>query len=155
MPTNNPRITVTLTPETAAVLKAMSEATEKSQSAIVGELLESTRPVFERVTHAIRAARLIEESARGEVAASLDRAQNRLEGQLRLQMADMDEAYRPLLEEAEAVKRRGVGGGVRTRSARATTPAPGRSTPVPVTRGSGHSTGGRPKGKKGSRRGGV
>ena len=106
MPTQNPRITVTLTPEVAAVLQAMSEETGSSQSAIVGELLAVSMPVFERVVQAARAARVMQESARSEIAAGLGRAQERLEAQIPLHLATIDEGFRPLLEHAEQVKRR-------------------------------------------------
>ena len=38
MPTQNPRLSITLKPEVAAVLRRVSELAEKSQSAFVAEL---------------------------------------------------------------------------------------------------------------------
>jgi hypothetical protein len=134
MPTANPRITITLTPEVHAVLREMSECTGNSQSAIVGGLLQTSLPVFERVVQAIRAARAIEVSAQTEIAAGLERAQDKLEDQMGLFLGTMDEAIKPVLQEAEKVARRAGSG--RTRSGR-TGPAVQGSTPVPVTRGSG------------------
>lgn len=170
MPTINPRITITLTPEAHAVLREVSAATEQSQSAIVGELVQMSLPVFQRVAAAVKAARAVEATAKGEIVASLERAQHRLEGQMRLQLHDMDEAFRPLLEHAEKVHRRssspgGAGAGegeVRPRSVRAApSPAPaepGRgkgSTPRPVTRGVGSPPAGSGRGKGKGRRGGL
>lgn len=134
MPTQNPRLTITLTPEVSAVLRQLSELTGNSQSATVGELLQMTLPVFERVAAGIKAAKEIQDSARAEIAEGLDRAQAKVEAQLGIVMADMDEGMRPLLEAAEKVRRRGgrtsaAGAGSRPRRA---------DDPRPVTRGSGH-----------------
>ncbi len=145
MPTLNPRLTITLTPACAAVLREMSQLVGESQSAIVGGLLESSLPVFERVVQATRAAANIQDSARSEISAGLGRAQAKLEDQLGLMLVDMDDKLRPLLDEAEKVTRRSSGGAeTTTRSgARVGVSAPpktakkGDSTPVPVTRGSG------------------
>jgi polyhydroxyalkanoate synthesis regulator protein len=142
MPTTNPRITITLTPGVAAVLRELSKLAGNSQSAIVGELLETSLPVFERVVSALRAAATIQESAKTEIASGLERAQSKLEKQMGLMLGDMDETMRPLLEQAEKVARRGAAPiGAATKRGR---------TPVPLTGGSGH-----PKvGKNGKRAGG-
>lgn len=137
MPTQNPRISITLTPACAAVLRELSLLAGNSQSAIVGELLETSLPVFERVVSALRAASTIQQSAKTEIAAGLDRAQAKLEGQMGLLVDDMDGALRPLLAEAERVSRRGAGA---AGSKRSVPVAPARkrlTTPVPLTGGSG------------------
>lgn len=142
MPTLNPRITVTLTPACSAVLRELSQLAGNSQSAIVGELLESSMPVFERVVAALRAASTIQQSAKQEIAAGLERAQDKLESQMGLMLGDMDVTMRPLLEAAEKVTRRGAGGAEERAHSRPTS-APkarvaGLVTPVPLTGGSGH-----------------
>jgi hypothetical protein len=119
MPTLNPRVSITLTPAVSAVLKEMSKLTGNSQSAIVGELLETSLPVFERVCTILRAAASVQESAKSEIAAGLDRAQSRLEEQIGLQLSDFDEIARPLLDAAEKVDRRP---GVRAQTAGSTRP---------------------------------
>ena len=106
MPTQNPRITITLTPEVHAVLTELSRETGQSLSSIVGELCGMSVPVFQRVVEAVRAAKEIQSAAGTEIAAGLERAQAKLEGQMQLVMGDMDEAFRPILVEAEKVKRR-------------------------------------------------
>lgn len=143
MPTLNPRITITLTPATAAVLRELSAVTGNSQSAIVADMMAMAVPVFEKVVAGLKAAQGIEASARAEIVAGLERAHTKIEAQLGLALGDMTESFRPLLEEAEKVKRRSPG-------ARGGAPAGGEvpagkrfrrgSTPVPVTRGSGHPT---------------
>lgn len=122
MPTLNPRITITLTPSVHALLRELSGLTGNSQSALVAELLETAAPVFERVVASLKAAATVHEEAKAQIAAGLDRAQSKLEEQMQLMLTTMDEGTRPLLEEAEKVKRRA-----------------GRvaSTPRPVTRGVG------------------
>lgn len=142
MPTFNPRITITLTPACAAVLRELSGLAGNSQSAIVGELLETSMPVLERVVIALRAASTIQASAKEEIAAGLHRAQQKLESQMGLMLGEMDELTRPMLEAAEKVTRRGAGGGAvgGKRSATAAEPRArkGLTTPVPLTGGSGH-----------------
>jgi hypothetical protein len=157
MPTLNPRITITLTPAVAAVLKEMSQLTGNSQSAIVGDLLQSSQPVLERIVLTLRAASTIQQEAAKEIASGMHRAQTKLEKQFDLALGTMDEGIRPLLEEAEKIKRRSgrAGGGVALAAPVPARSARAGSTPVPVTRGSGPQPGG-PKGKgKGVNRGRV
>jgi hypothetical protein len=156
MPTTNPRLTITLTPAVAAVLRELSGLAGNSQSAIVGELLETSLPVFERVVQAMRAAVTIRDSAKAEIADGLERAQAKLEAQLPLVMGHMDAAFLPLLEEAEKVTRRGP----RATEARAARTGArghlrGGSTPVALTGGSGSTKKVHTGGRKGGRGGGV
>ena len=157
MSTLNPRITITLTPACAAVLRELSQLAGNSQSAIVGELLETSLPVFERVVSALRAATTIQAAAKVEIASGLERAQVKLEDQMGLMLGDMDETMRPLLEAAEKVTRRGAGGGAGGRAlARPLAPpkaSKGLTTPVPLTGGSGHPKLGKSKAGKGGKRG--
>lgn len=113
MSTSNPRITVTLQPEVHAVLRRLSQLTKNSQSAIVGDLLMESLPVFERMAEVLDAAehlRLQGMKASDEVKDALSRAQGRMETQLGLVLDDFDAGNRPLLAEAEKVQRRGAGG---------------------------------------------
>jgi hypothetical protein len=155
MPTSNPRLTITLTPAVAAVLRDMSDLSGNSQSAIVGELLEMSLPVFERVAAGIRAARTMQATAKGEIVAGLQRAQEKLEQQLDLAMETMDDGLRPLLEHAERVQRRAAkrpeGGPLAGGRPAAKRP----STPHPLTGGSGGPNRAKTGGRKGGRRGRV
>lgn len=162
MPTKNPRISVTLTPESAAILAQIAKLSNGSVSSLVGELIETTRPVFERMAHALEAAALLENeanAAKQDIAAGLQRAQDRLETQLGLALDSMDDGLRPILEQAEKVSRRAARTPRRPREAEgprgAEEAAPAVSTPVPVTRGSGTPKRGKPGGGKGGRRAGV
>lgn len=109
MPAVNPRITITLQPSTHALLKRLSQLTGNSQSAIVGELLEGSEPIFERMTALLEAAAKLKAQglqATDEVRLGLEHAQARLEGQIGLAFDVMDEGGAPLLEQAERVSRR-------------------------------------------------
>ena len=116
MPAKSPRITVTLTPAVAAALRTMSELAGNSQSAIVGEILEQSTPMFERVVKVLQAAKRLKESSNREreriassIADDLEVAQARLEAQLGLQLEDLDRTAGDLADQAEKVERRGVG----------------------------------------------
>jgi len=113
MTTTNPRITVTLTPAVAAVLRELSALSGNSQSAIVGDLLQQSMPVFERMAKVMKAVALAKErgvqvndAALGEMRDGLERAQGRIEQEFGL----FDELVAPvtdLLDEAEKIRRRG------------------------------------------------
>lgn len=156
MPTPNPRLSVTLTPELAAILERLSEVTGSSKSSLVAELLLTSQPVFTRMAEALEAAaRMKGEALTGneDIAKGLLRAQERIEGQLGLCLDEMDTAFLPILKESEKVIRR----------ARATTAggvphgggagAGAGSTPVPVTRGLGGAKSPENRTVKGVRRG--
>lgn len=141
MPTKNPRLSVTLTPELSAVLDRLSVLADNSKSSLVAELLAEAVPIFERMITVLEAAHTLKAQASGgmaEIGAGLARAQARMETQLGLCLDDLDEGVRPILEQAEKVARRGARGGAvaRTRATRSVT------TPVPVTRGLGPLQGG-------------
>ena len=106
MPTQNPRITITLTPALHAQLRRLSELTGNSQSALVAELLEGSTPVFDRLITVLTAAQEAKDSLRQRFASDLDAGQAKLEKQLGLALDTFDTATKGLLEQAEAVKRR-------------------------------------------------
>lgn len=109
MPAVNPRITITLKPQTHAALQRMSALAGNSMSAIVGELLEQSQPVFDRMVRLLEAAAKIKENAQEErerIAKGLEDAQQNLEKQLGLSLDWMDETSAPVLEAAERLDRR-------------------------------------------------
>lgn len=109
MPAVNPRITITLKPQTHAALQRMSALAGNSMSSIVGELLEQSQPVFDRMVRLLEAAAKIKDSAQDEkdrIAKSLEDAQANLEAQLGLGLDWMDETSAPILEAAERLDRR-------------------------------------------------
>lgn len=155
MPATNPRLTITVRPALAAVLRRLSALTGNSQSALVGELLSESLPVFERMVEVLSAAEKLREEgmkAPEEVARSLDRAQARIEQQFGLVLDDMDAGVRPLLDAAEKVgRRRGRpgrpprrGGGPGASAAAAETPLSNRGVRSdPPHKNQGHRKGGR------------
>jgi len=106
MPAKNPRLTITLQPTLAAQLRKLSELTGNSQSALIGELLEGSGPVFDRMIQVMEAAKTAKESMRGRMASDLEQAQAKIESQLGLALDGFDAYTGSLLEEVEAVRRR-------------------------------------------------
>lgn len=132
MATSNPRITITLEPSVHALLQRLSGATGNSMSSMVADLLKESAPIFERMARVIEAAAEAQDLAKVEMVGGMERAQAKLEKQLGLALETMDEGFRPILEEAEKVRRRAAGaGGSRLRG------APGRKavagTPTPIS----------------------
>lgn len=125
MPAKNPRLTITLQPSLAAQLRRLSELTGNSQSALIGELLEGSGPVFDRMIQVLEAAEAAKESMRGRLAGDMERAQTKMEGALGMVLEGFDDLTGSLLDEAEAVTRRGVG----KRSAA----RPGAAAPTPIS----------------------
>lgn len=107
MPAVNPRITITLTPEVHAVLRRLSALGGESQSAIVGGLLEQSLPVFQRMAQVLDAAKSAKEAMSSEMASGLEAAQAQVERQLGIAFEALDSGFRPILEAAERVERRG------------------------------------------------
>jgi hypothetical protein len=131
MPTLNPRITVTLTPAVAAVMRQMSQLTGNSQSAMIGELLEEARPVFERMVKVLQAAKDVKTQVRDDLVSSLESIQQRLEHQFGLGLELIDDGSAPLLEKAEEIRRRqGRAGGAAQRPAVPASGGAGASTPM-------------------------
>lgn len=106
MPTANPRLTITLEPALAAQLRRLSVLTGNSQSKLIAELLEGSTQVFDRLIRVLEAAEAAKESIKSSTVKDLEVAQAKIEAQLGLALEAMDEGARPLLEEAEAIKRR-------------------------------------------------
>lgn len=106
MPTKNPRLTMTLTPTTAAQLRRLSELTGNSQASLISELLEGQEMVFDRVIQALEAAALVKEEMKSSLREDLGRSQQVIEAQLGLVLESLDNAAAPLLKEAEKIRRR-------------------------------------------------
>ena len=86
--------------------------------------------MFDRMIQVMEAAKTAKESMRGRIAGDIEQAQARLEEGLGMALEGFDQWTGSLLDEAEAVTRRGVG----KRSAA----RPGAAAPTPISnRGSG------------------
>ena len=137
MPTNNPRVNVTLRPDTYARLQALSRATGNSMSNLVATLLDTQAEVFDRLVVVLEAADRAKEEAKAALggaalSAELALAQERIENQLGI-VFDLAEAETAdLLEKASQVQRRAGRGG---RAAPASPARRGRPGPPPTNRG--------------------
>ena len=106
-------------------MRKLSELTGNSQSSLIGELLEGSGPVFDRMIQVLEAAKVAKESMRGKIADDIEQAQAKMEGALGMVLEGFDQWTGSLLDEAEAVTRRGVG----KRSAA----RPGAAAPTPIS----------------------
>lgn len=130
MPTTRPRITITLDPRSHEVLTRLSAASGDSMSQIVAGFVDLAVPSLERVVAVLERAKAAPAEARAGLAAAIERAERDVIPDLQAAVGQWD----MFLSEAAA-------GGT---AADAERPPPGRqkaaearSTPVPVTRGSG------------------
>lgn len=106
MPTQNPRLTVTLKPSTYARIQEVSRLTGNSQSSLIAEILENSEPIFDRLIQVLVAAETAKQQVRTQLVADMEVAQGRIESQLGLALDVMDGFAGDLLKGAEAVKRR-------------------------------------------------
>lgn len=75
MPTEKPRITITLTDHQHDVLSSLAKGQKCSMSSIVVDLLDTAIPVLERVNELITAAQKAPQQALDQLKASLGRAE--------------------------------------------------------------------------------
>lgn len=106
MPAKSPRISVTLKPSTYAVLQRLASLSKQSQSAIVGELVEVTEPILERSCRVLEAAATASAEVKARVRTTMEQAEQVLDRQLGLMLADVDHRTADLVDGLEAVKRR-------------------------------------------------
>ena len=130
MTTKNPRLTITLQPSLAAQLRKLSQLTGNSQSSLISDLLDGSAPVFDRMILVLTAAEVAKASLRGHLASDMAKAQVKVEKQLGLALNEFDSAAQPLLNEFEAIKRRGRKGTGRGALATARTLPDAKPTPL-------------------------
>lgn len=141
MPTQNPRLTITLSPPLDAAIRRLSELTGQSKSSLIVELLDQAKPVLERMAEVIALAQTATQEAKTRMAANLDAAQSKLEEHLGLVNDLFDEQTESLLGEIEQVRRRsakGASGRADGRTAaqrRAPARSSGRTSPVSTAKG--------------------
>ena len=144
MPTNRPRITVTLTEHQHDVLQRLARHTGQSMSSIVGGLVETTEPVLERTVVILTAADKHREVA-AEVQATV---RPRLRRAVEAAQAEAEKAIAELIEQGDLFavtvpkQRNRVAGGEEGRNPprqerTSVRGGSGGRTPVAVTRGSG------------------
>ena len=64
-------------------------------------------PVFARMVKVLQAAKSVQASSKESMMAALNDAQTKIEKQLGLALDAMDDGFRPVLDDAEEVRRRG------------------------------------------------
>lgn len=79
MSTSKPRITVTLTDRQHEVLRSISVSSGQSMSSLLGEVIETTLPVFERMAVTFQHIKRAREEERAKIAKTLDEAQDAFE----------------------------------------------------------------------------
>ncbi len=131
MPAKNPRLTVTLAPETQARLRRISALTGTSQSSLIGTLLDTQGEVFDRLIRVLEAAEQAKEVMKGkQLAEDMKAAQQRIESQLGLALEDFDMSTHSLLKDAEAIKRRAKAGAKKSAGAPSRAGAAAKPTPI-------------------------
>jgi hypothetical protein len=125
MPAKNPRLTITLKPELAAQLRRLSQLTGSSQSSMIGEMLEGSGAVFDRMIQVLEAAETAKEAMKGKFAQDIGHAQTKMEKGLGIVVEGFDQFTESLLDEAQAVTRRGRASGAPH--------APGAAAPTPIS----------------------
>lgn len=108
MPTERPRITITLNQQQHAVLRRMSELGGDSMSAIVVDMLDTVLPMLERVVVTMQAAHDAPAQAKEGMRQSFERAEAEMLPQLTSMMSQLD----MLLEPAGGAALAGLGDGV-------------------------------------------
>ena len=107
MPTQNPRLTVTFTPATDAVIRELSALTGQSRGSLVAELVDQAQPVLERMVRLLRAATEARQRVASDATAHLHAVQTDIERAFGLALDELDRTL-PLFDEGGAVRRRGV-----------------------------------------------
>lgn len=106
MATQNPRITVTLQPETYALVRELSRLNGASLSATIGGMLDEVSPVLHRVVKVLHAAEMAKASVRGNLVSDLEAAQSKVEERLGLALDAFTGCEQPLLDMFDQVERR-------------------------------------------------
>jgi hypothetical protein len=135
MPTENPRVNVTLSPALFHLVSAMARGQRASKSQVLRELLEAAEPALQRVVALMDAAEKAKGAVKAEFGESLQRSQDVIESELARQLESVDGITADLVSMAERIEGRRPAR--RAPEARGGAGVGAESTPVPVTRGSG------------------
>lgn len=138
MPTQNPRVLLTLKPHQYELVTRLAKAQRKSRAAVFLELFETVTPMLERVVVAVEAAHQVQSQGMASFKDSVERAEAALlplvdaaQGQMDMLIAQVA-APSPSTSEP-AIERDRAGGARRSMPA-----SKGRVSPRPVTRGPGN-----------------
>ena len=106
MPTVNPRINVTLSPQLDLIVQRMATCQRVSKSQVLRELLEAAEPALQRAVVLMEAAAGMADAMKEGFAQSLDSAQSKAEAHLAAAMHQMDQTTLDLVQQAEAIRGR-------------------------------------------------
>ena len=109
-------------------MRKLSELTGNSQSALIGDLLAGSGPVFDRLIQVLEAAKTAKASMKGKITEDMQAAQAKVEGALGMVLEGFDQFTGSLLDEAEEVTRRSRGSAGAARSH-----GPGAAAPTPIS----------------------
>lgn len=113
-------------------MRRLSELTGNSQSAIIGDLLDGTGPVFDRMIQVLEAAKTATDSMKGRLANDMEHAQGKMENALGIVLEGFQEGTASLFDEVETVTRRGRRR-VDASAARAPAGGLGAALPTPIS----------------------
>jgi hypothetical protein len=106
MPTQNPRVNVTLSPTIHGTVEKLAKLQRVSKSMVLRELLEASEPALAQVVAMMEAANEMSIEARASVARDLDETINRLEAKGREAMQLAAGVTSDLVAQAEAISGR-------------------------------------------------
>lgn len=104
MATTKSRITVTLSDRQYAAIKTISDNSGQSMSAFLGELLEQSLPVLERMGATFRKIKSAQDEHRARIASELDHAQTAMEPIVAQAIGQFDLFFTRIEAEAAAPK---------------------------------------------------
>ena len=141
MPTNNPRVQVTLSPSLDLLVQQLAKHQRASKSQILRELLEAAEPSLQRVVLMMDAASKASAEVHSGLARSLRSAQTQIERNLDKSLSSVDAMTNDLVALAEEVRARRPGRGRGGAADRARTlggapenpPASNRGVKSPIT----------------------
>jgi hypothetical protein len=110
MPTDNPRVSVTLSPSLDGLVERFARHQRASKSQVLRELLEAAEPALQRAVALMDAAARAGPQVMSGMAESMLRAQEKIEDVLAGSMARIDDRV-DLVSQAEAIKGRRRRGG--------------------------------------------
>ena len=106
MATQNPRITITLHPETYAIVKELGRLNGESMSATVGGLLDQVAPVLQRIATVLTAAEQAQAAVKDRLADDMEEAQAKMEKSLGVVLDDFEAMGQPFLDLFSDVQRK-------------------------------------------------
>jgi hypothetical protein len=106
MPTENPRVNVTLSPSLDALVGQLAGLERISKASVLRELLETAEPQLRQVVALMVAAKGASATARKAIASDMETALRSIEGTSHLAMQVAANHTRDMVSEAEAVRGR-------------------------------------------------